>query len=151
MNTWLPYVCTALGSFAVGVAVGVFSNFINSRINRLHQFRKTIYVLVSEIEASYYKDAWAVLQRSKDIVGKEHAATAEDVHCWRRGSFENACIAYCNHQTINEIARQTTDNMFEGVSKDVDATILEMTDSDREREWAVNSLKRLIQLAKFFP
>jgi hypothetical protein len=33
----------------------------------------------------------------------------------------------------------------------VDATILEMTDSDREREWAVNSLKRLIQLAKFFP
>ncbi len=118
----------------------------------MHQFRKTIYILISEIEESAgNREAWAVLERSKDVLNKERAATAEDVPCWRRGNFENVCMQYCNQQVIRKLARQVGDRMFEGAMKDMDATLAEITENDNERNLAISRLKRLIRLAKFFP
>ena len=118
----------------------------------MHQFRKTIYILISEIEESAgNREAWAVLERSKDVLNKERAATAKDVPCWRCGNFENVCMQYCNQQVIRKLARQVGDRMFEGAMKDMDATLAEITENDNERNLAISRLKRLIRLAKFFP
>jgi hypothetical protein len=136
---------------AAGWLLNHFLTIGRERSKRLREFRKTIYVLISEIEESDHGASLAVLQRSKDTLSKERAATAEDVRWWRRGRFENACIQYCNQQKIGAFARQATDTMFEGISEDMGTFLAEWKDVEVERKWAVNALKRLIRLAKSFP
>jgi hypothetical protein len=147
------YVGTAVGSFIFGVAVGVFTNFLNGRISHLSEFRKAVYGEISKIQISTFDGDWKeVLKKSGRLIYHQRVALAEDIQFWRRRRFQNTCLQYSNHQIIREFAENAADKLFE--SKDVDPVGEKLSDweeCDRHRAWAINCLNRIAVLARFSP